>query len=84
MVAGKLMYGKERIEIDRETLYAKSEYKGRNLLVMKAEGPLGTMGKPHTGVEKLIGDPSNHASTLIMIDAALKLDGEKTGDWRYS
>ncbi|MCL5066828.1 MAG: DUF1512 domain-containing protein [Thaumarchaeota archaeon] len=67
MVAGKFMLGKEKIEIDRETLYAKTEYKGRTLFVMKAEGPLGSVGRPHTGVEKLIGDPNNHINALIIL-----------------
>lgn len=80
MVAGRFMYGKEKIEIDRETLYAKTEYKGRTLLVMKAEGPLASVGRPHTGVEKLVGDQNNHISALIMIDAALKFEGEETGE----
>jgi hypothetical protein len=80
MVAGKFMYGKEKIEVDRETFYAKTEYKGRNLLVLKAEGPLGSVGRPQTGVEKLIGDPNNHVTAMITIDAALKLEGENTGD----
>ncbi len=80
MVAGKFMLGKDKIEIDRETVYAKTEYKGRNLLVMKAEGPLGSVGRPHTGVEKLIGDKNNNVKALIMVDAALKLEGENTGE----
>jgi hypothetical protein len=80
MVAGKFMYGKEKVEVDQETLYAKAEYKGRNLLVLKAEGPLGSVGRPQTGVEKLITDPNNQVAAMIMIDAALKLEGENTGD----
>jgi hypothetical protein len=80
MVVGKFMLGKEKVEIDQETLYAKTEYKGRNLIVLKAEGPLGSVGRPQTGVEKLIADPNNHVSAMIMIDAALKLEGENTGD----
>ncbi len=80
MVAGKFMLGKEKIEVERETIYAKTEYKGRNLLVMKAEGPMGSVGRPHVGVEKLLQDPNNNITTLIMVDAALKLEGENTGE----
>ncbi len=57
MVAGKFMYGKEKITIERETVYAKTEFKGRNLIVMKAEGPMGRVGRPHIGVEKFLCDP---------------------------
>ncbi|HXQ93099.1 MAG TPA: DUF1512 domain-containing protein [Nitrososphaerales archaeon] len=80
MVAGKFMYGKEKVTIERETVYSKADYKGRNLLVMKAEGPMGTVGRPHIGVEKLLNDPSAKVDALIMVDAALKLEGETTGE----
>lgn len=80
MVAGKLMVGKEKITVERETVYAKTEYKGRTLYVLKAEGPMGTVGRPHSGVEKLINDPDIKVSTVIMVDAALKLEGENTGE----
>ena len=80
MVAGRFMLGRDKIEIERETVYTKSEYKGRSLLVMKAEGPMGTVGRPHIGFEKLVQDPNNNVSAIIMIDAALKLEGENTGE----
>ena len=80
MVAGRFMYGKPKVEVDRETVYAKTDYKGRNLFVLKAEGPMGTVGRPHTGVEKLLKDETNKVNTIIMVDAALKLEGENTGE----
>jgi hypothetical protein len=80
MVAGRLMRGCEQKEIARETVYAKSEYKGRTLLVVKSEGPMGTVGMPDVAVQKLTEDPLNKISMLIMIDATLKLEGEKTGE----
>jgi hypothetical protein len=80
MVAGKLMIGKEKIKIARDTVYAKSEYKGRQLLIVKSEGPMATVGMPEVAVQKLTEDPSNKISMLIMIDAALKLEGESTGE----
>ena len=80
MVAGKLMVGKEKTTVERETVFAKNEYKGRSIFALKAEGPMGTVGRPHVGVEKIIADPANKISTIIMIDAALKLEGENTGE----
>ncbi|MHB8567222.1 MAG: DUF1512 family protein [Nitrososphaerales archaeon] len=80
MIAGKLMYGIPKVQIDKETVYSKTAYKGRNLYVLKAEGPMGTVGRPHTGVEKLVQDAEAKITSIIMIDAALKLEGEKTGD----
>ena len=80
MVAGKMMVQSPKIEVEMETVYSKTEYKGRTLYVLKAEGPMGTVGKPHTGVLKIIENPESKISSIIMIDAALKLEGEKTGD----
>jgi hypothetical protein len=80
IVAGKLMLGKEKIRAARDTVYASSEYKGRKLLVVKAEGPMATVGMPDVAVQKLTQDPANKISMLIMIDAALKLEGEETGE----
>jgi hypothetical protein len=80
MVAGRFMLGHDKVEVDRETVYTRSEYKGRNLMVMKAEGPMGTVGRPHTGLEKIMADPANKVSAIIMVDAALKLEGENTGE----
>ena len=80
MVAGKLMFGIEKVAIEKETVYSKTQYKGRSLYVLKAEGPMGTVGKPHTGVEKLVGNAENNIKSIIMVDAALKLEGEKTGE----
>jgi len=80
MVAGKFMLGKEKITVDKETVYARSDYKGRNLIILKAEGPMGSVGRPHKGVEKLLDDQSFNVNALIMVDAALKLEGENTGE----
>jgi hypothetical protein len=80
MVAGKLMVGKDKVTVERETVYAITDYKGRKLFVLKAEGPMGTVGRPQVGVEKIINDPNNKISTVIMVDAALKLEGENTGE----
>jgi len=80
MVAGRLMLGKEKLTIARETVYAKTEYKGRTLLVVKAQGPMATVGMLDVAIQKLTEDPSSKTNMLIMIDAASKLEGEKTGE----
>lgn len=80
MVAGGFMVGSEKTGIEQETVYAVAKYKDRMLYVLKAEGPMGTVGRPHNAVRKLVEDPNTKIGTIIMIDAALKLEGEKTGD----
>ncbi len=80
MVVGKLMLGKEKRTIAKDTVIADSEYKGRSLILMKAEGPGGYVGQPGNAVQKLIEEMNSPINSIIMIDAALKLEGEKTGE----
>jgi hypothetical protein len=80
MVAGKLMLGLEKKTVARETVMAESEYKGRTLYLMKAEGPGGTVGMPGEAVERIIKEMGMKLNTIIMVDAALKLEGENTGE----
>jgi hypothetical protein len=80
MVVGKIMCGKEKKLAAKETVYSEDEYKGRKLYFLKAEGPAGTVGRPGEAITRLVGDMGIKIDTIIMIDAALKLEGEKTGD----
>jgi hypothetical protein len=80
MVVGKMIFGKEKKLAARETIYSEDEYKGRKLYFLKAEGPAGTVGRPGEAITRLVGDLGIKIDTIIMIDAALKLEGEKTGD----
>jgi hypothetical protein len=79
MVVGKMMIGKEKKLVARETLYTEDEYRGRKLYLLKAEGPSGAVGRPGEGVQRLAGEMGFKIDVIIMIDAALKLEGEKTG-----
>ena len=80
MVVGKMMLGKEKKLVAQETVYAQSEYKGRKIYLLKAEGPAGTVGRPGEAMQRLAGDLGVRLDAVIMIDAALKLEGERTGD----
>jgi hypothetical protein len=80
MVVGKMMVGKEKKYAAKETIYSEDEYKGRKLYLLKAEGPAGTVGRPGEAITRLVDDMGIKIDTVIMIDAALKLEGEKTGD----
>jgi hypothetical protein len=80
MIVGKMMLGKEKKFAARETVYSEDEYKGRKVYLLKAEGPRGTVGRPGEAIARLVGDMGIKIDTIIMIDAALKLEGEKTGD----
>lgn len=80
MVVGSMMLGKEKKLAAKETVWSEAEYKGRRLYLLKAEGPLGTVGRPGEAISRLAGDLGIRIDAIIMIDAALKLEGEKTGD----
>ncbi|HEX9678774.1 DUF1512 domain-containing protein [Nitrososphaera sp.] len=80
MVVGKMMLGREKKYAAKETVYAQGEHKGRTLYFLKAEGPAGTVGRPGEAIQRLAGDLGIKLDAIIMIDAALKLEGERTGD----
>ncbi len=80
MIVGKLMLNKEKKIVAKETVVSEDQYSGRTIYLMKAEGPAGSVGEPGTAVEKLINEMGVNINSIIMIDAALKLEGEKTGE----
>jgi hypothetical protein len=80
LVAGKLMQGYETKEIARDVVVAEVPIEGRTAYVLKAKGPGGNVGKPGEGISEIIKDKKGKIATVIMVDAALKLEGEKPGD----
>lgn len=79
-IASRYMIGKEKRAVAKDTVMAISEYKGRKLYVLKAEGPMGYVGQPGVAIKKIVEEMGVKPSAIIMIDAALKLEGEKTGE----
>ena len=74
MVVGRMMLGTAKSEVAFQTVCGESEFEGRRLYLMKAQGPASTVGRLGDGVKKLLAD---HAPDLIiMVDAALKMEGE--------
>ncbi|MFQ6010940.1 MAG: DUF1512 family protein [Nitrososphaerales archaeon] len=82
MIVGKMMLGKEKSVVAKETIMVQSEMLGRKLYLLKAEGPGGTVGEIGTAIHNLVegSTKKEKASAVVMIDAALKLEGEGTGD----
>ena len=74
MVVGEMMLSTSKQNAAFETVWSISEYAGRELLLVKAEGPNATVGRPGEAMENII--PQNKPDLIIMIDAALKLEGE--------
>ncbi len=80
VIVSKYMTGKEKRVIAKDTVMAVTEYKGRKLYVLKADGPMAYVGQPGVGIKKIIEEMGVKPSAIVMIDAALKLEGEKTGE----
>ena len=78
LVVGEMMLDTKKQNAEFETVYSESEFDGRKLILLKAEGPYATVGRPGEATELLV--EKLKPNIIIMIDAALKLEGEDTGD----
>ena len=77
LVVGEMMLHTKKQKAEFETVYAESEFKGRKLILLKAEGPYTTVGRPGEATEFLVS--KFKPNIIIMIDAALKFEGEESG-----
>ena len=77
LVVGKMMLDTKKQNAEFETVYSESEFDGRKLILLKAEGPYATVGRPGEATESIVEKLKPDA--IIMIDAALKLEGEDSG-----
>lgn len=54
MVVGKMMLKTEKKPIGLETVYSETDFEGRKLILLKAQGPNATVGRPGDAVEILV------------------------------
>ncbi len=80
LVAAKLMHGYEIRKLPKDCVMATVPFEGRTALIIKAEGPGGNVGKPGDAVEAVIEENEGKIGMVIMVDAGLKLEGEKVGE----
>ena len=80
MVASKLMRDRETRKVEKDMVAAETTLEGRRVIALKAEGPGGNVGKPGDAIRQILEENNGKASMIIMVDAALKLEGEKTGE----
>jgi hypothetical protein len=80
LVASKLMRGREIRKVEKDMVAAETTVEGRRVIAMKAEGPGGNVGKPGDAIRQILEENSGKAAMIVMVDAALKLEGEKTGE----
>jgi len=74
MVVGKMMLNVDKETVAFQTVLAKTEFENRKLFLLKAEGPNSTVGRPGDALETIVSN--NKLDAIIMIDAALKMEGE--------
>lgn len=80
LVASKLMKDRETRKVPKDMVAAETILEGRRVIALKAEGPGGNVGKPGDAIRQVLEENNGKASMIIMVDAALKLEGEKTGE----
>jgi hypothetical protein len=80
LVASKLMLGHPKKQIAEDVVYAEADLSNRKIIVLKAEGPGGVVGKPGEAVKQLVENLGGKVARIFMIDAAAKLEGENTGE----
>ena len=77
LVVGEMMLDTKKQKAEFETVYSESKFEDRKLILLKAEGPFATVGRPAEAAEFLV--EKYKPDTIVMIDAALKLEGEDSG-----
>ena len=77
LVVGEMMLDTKKQKAEFETVYSESKFEGRKLILLKAEGPFATVGRPAEAAEFLV--EKYKPNIIVMIDAALKLEGEDSG-----
>ncbi len=80
LVALKMIGDSKLIDFGENVVGAELDIEGRRVLVIKAKGPGGEVGRPGEALKRIIESRAGNISRIVMIDAALKLEGEKTGE----
>lgn len=69
----------ETSEIAEDISLTNTVFEDRNVLIVRAIGPGGRIGKPGDAIVTLIKESNGNIARVIMIDAGAKFEGEKTG-----
>ena len=79
LIASKLSGESESRELVKNTIVNEITIENRKAYVVKAKGPGGNVGKPGEAIKQIV-ENNKDISLIITIDAALKLEGEETGE----
>ncbi len=81
LFASKLIGNSKHFEIAEDTICCRKKLFGKNCFIIKAKGPEANLGNIKEAIEKLI--KKYKIEKVITIDAAGKLESEKTGEVVY-
>lgn len=78
MVVGKMMLDLQKHDdIALHTTMTRDTFEGRKIILLKARGPASVVGRPADAIHNMI-QKGQKIDIVIMIDAALKMEGEDT------
>ena len=80
LVASRLMKDKEKRKVEKDVVVAETALEDRRVIALKAEGPGGNVGKPGDAIRTIIQENIGKVSMVVMIDAAVKFEGETSGE----
>ncbi|MEM3593585.1 MAG: DUF1512 domain-containing protein [Candidatus Jordarchaeaceae archaeon] len=69
----------ETSEIAEDVSLTSTVFEGRDVLIVRAIGPGGRVGKPGDAIVNLIKESDGGIARVVMIDAGLKFEGEQSG-----
>lgn len=77
LVAASMIKGKVKLMDDEEFVYSETKVGNKTIIFSKASGPGSTVAKPGKFMQKILS--KKKVNRIITIDAALKMEGEKSG-----
>jgi hypothetical protein len=80
LVASRLMKDHDKRRVQKDVVVAETTMEERHIIALKAEGPGGNVGKPGDAIKSLIEENPGKVSMVVMVDAAVKFEGENSGE----
>jgi hypothetical protein len=80
LVASRLMKDKVQRKVEKDVVVAETMMEDRRVIALKAEGPGGNVGKPGDAIKTIMEENVGKVSMVIMVDAAVKFEGENSGE----
>src|SRR5207237_10562353 len=74
------MKDKEKRKVEKDVVVAETMMEDRRVIALKAEGPGGNVGKPGDAIKTIIEENVGKVSMVVMVDAAVKFEGETSGE----